>query len=363
MACASKLPALFTVFPFLCIWSYSIYEKEKKHLFFKSLLIVLIFAFTAAIPFFIRNWYMTKNPFFPAFNSLFESQWLSETLGKEYALTQFSNQKDIFLTLLIKRLILIKDRDLLLYILPLACLFGRARTLALVSISGILIFLLTMKTASGENDGTLLLRYLGPALILGIAISSAWLLDELQKLIQKPSLQSVPSIILAGFFIFHSVYNPPVFYPFKPFLNIAVAPTIPYAVRELSIGGKSKAWLRLNAKPSDFILSAGDNQIYYLSHLNVSTVLEQPTFDHLLSTSTDLKDFLIKISPFTPRYLFDSKHFELFYWSKLSFWLYQAAIDYPECIAYLAQDSIVIDYPILANALGASHISKTQYFF
>lgn len=356
-----KFPAAFSILPVMLLGA----RTE-----FKRFLVLSGSFLLACMPLLFRNYLFTGSPFFPALNSIFKSTWLSQSLAEAYSLTLLEKGNS-FSELFLKRVHLLAEKEILILLLPLPLAFGFSfffrscnplRVPALISFSAISVFMLTMNTASGDNDGTLLLRYLGPALVLARAVTIATVLLLILDFFKTGKFKSILNFTVTALVV--AMMIPQLFfYPLGSAQNILRAPGIPIALRERSVGGETKAWLRLNAAPSDLIVSLGDNQIYYISHLNVAVLPEQPYFDAFMNRSlgmTSFKDFMNETRWLEPKYLLDTVNFETLYWTRFSYWLERAVFTYAGVTEFVSKDSWVVSFDRLNQEINQACLGEPE---
>ena len=112
------------------------------------------------------------------------------------------------------------------------------------------------------------------------------------------------------------------------------------------------AWLRLNAKPSDFIVTTGFQLLYYVSHLNATAIVNDPVLDAEISSISDIPTAVQAMRKHGARYLLDvAKWDSRFYWA-IGPVMAQAADEHPDAVAYAGNDSFILDLEKLSAELN-----------
>jgi hypothetical protein len=96
------------------------------------------------------------------------------------------------------------------------------------------------------------------------------------------------------------------------------------------------AWLRLNASPSEPIVSTGFNFLYYVAHLNVASLLDDPGINEVLQRSSTGTEFLRALDAAGVVYLLDVPHFEGRYWSSAAFGFDMLTRSNPQVLAAIS---------------------------
>lgn len=130
-----------------------------------------------------------------------------------------------------------------------------------------------------------------------------------------------------------------------------VPPTLVIRDPALHIGGEAKAWLRLHAQPGQKIVSTGDNQIYYISHLSPVIIPESRELDR---GQADPLQLVKDLRAYGAKYALDSPHWAQRYWSSASLLLHQAAQAAPAAWVFNGKASGVLDLEILEKSLSKS---------
>ncbi|MEO7162696.1 MAG: hypothetical protein ABI041_07245, partial [Bdellovibrionia bacterium] len=314
-------------------------------------------------PLFIRNWLFTGNPFFPIFGDLFKSAWDYQSLSGGYV--QWRNARRP-LALLLPRLQLILQRDFFVLVLPLVVLilgvlksWGNSFRLLLASTFSYVLFLVVVGSAYGTDDGTISLRFLGPGLVLALgsaAIGSFLVLDKIGERTSRNFLQAILALVFLVVSAWHTQ---------MPIRDLDVLRKdmgrITWASRLFAMGGATKAWLRLNSKPGDLIVSTGDNQIYYLSHLRVTVADAQPFLDGSIRKFLDLREVLAFLYSMNVKYIVDTNYFETKFWNILSYRINEGIDAYPSANLFEFGNSRVIDPFVLLQEIEQACVVRAPF--
>jgi hypothetical protein len=132
--------------------------------------------------------------------------------------------------------------------------------------------------------------------------------------------------------------------------GLVAGPSATYVIRSPAIhpGGDALAWLRLNMQPGDRALTTGYQMLYYVSHLKVAAMANEPSIDETASRLTDPVLMTRRLREFGVRYVLDVRK-----WDARYFWRSGSTFDriaslYPEAIAYEGPDSFIVDLRKLA---------------
>ena len=168
----------------------------------------------------------------------------------------------------------------------------------------------------------------------------------LERLKPEPLVWRVLAVVAGCYLLVFSAYT---VNPYRTWL--ADIGNIPTALRTSARGGESKAWLRLNATAGQLILSTGDNQIYYISHLNVAVIPDQPALEQQIFQLRTAAQVLEALRPFRPKYLLNTDYMTTKFWNVLALLLSEAVKDHPESLLYVGHDSYVVDFNTLDEAV------------
>ncbi|HUP58472.1 MAG TPA: hypothetical protein VM598_13520 [Bdellovibrionota bacterium] len=129
-----------------------------------------------------------------------------------------------------------------------------------------------------------------------------------------------------------------------------------YTIRNPHVhqGGDSLTWLRLNMSPGDRTVTTGFQLTYYVSHLKVLAIANEPLLDEAVSGLTDPHLLVSRLRELGVRYVLDVAKWNARYYWKLGWVIDQLASEYPEAIAYEGPDSFVLDLAKVAPPLERS---------
>jgi hypothetical protein len=104
----------------------------------------------------------------------------------------------------------------------------------------------------------------------------------------------------------------------------------------------------MNVAPETKIFSTGDNQLYYVSFLNISAITEDTELRHALESKLESPQKLItELKKRGFKYALDTDHWNQGYWSQHAWLLRDAAEKKPKAIVYKGTNSMVIDLDLL----------------
>ncbi len=350
-----KYTVVLAVLPFILGWDIKWREKFR----------VAAAMALALTPLLLRNWVETGNPFFPVFNGVFESPWVSGSVGAYYGQSQWNGGRE-FVGLLQDRIAFLYKREFLLVVtalvgtllFPLGILFRFAwsarHRFCLLTLIGIGFFLTLVGSNISAEDGNLSLRLMGPSLVLGLSCGILLILEVFknQQRIWR-AVELAVGVLMSGFIFKQSLL--PTFDPHQvgsSFQKLSVAVSL------VPLGGMAKTWLRQNASEDDLVVTTGDNQLYYLAHLRVAPKPDQPDLDRIDASGPLLIDeYLEVLVSLGAKYLLDTRHFDRWYWSYFALALDKEIEDHPEAVLFEAKDCMVVDPQRLLNEMKGSCVN------
>ncbi|MBI3557278.1 MAG: hypothetical protein HY074_13525 [Deltaproteobacteria bacterium] len=347
LAVGAKFTAAITIAPFVAFWAAKRLFDDGFSKGFRAILF-LSGAFSLGLtPILMRNFILTENPFFPILDGIFSSPRLSRSVARYYAASQWADGRE-FGSLLAARVKLIAVHEPALIALFLAgiavpiCWKRRgwnSRTpLYFVSAAAVMLFLVSVGANKTAEDGNLALRLMGPGMILGLSSGVFAFFDVFLVLSDRFTwLISATGIVITIFGISQS--RLPLIDLARTRYSIA---NLTDAMRTIAIGGATKAWLRLNASPEDLIVTTGDNQLYYVAHLRVTAMPDQPGLDRSYNGPSGFEDYLEFLLSLGTKYILDSSHYELGYWSDFSYELNRRLRAHPEAVIFERVDSRIV---------------------
>ena len=344
-ALAAKFSVGLTALPLLATWI--VFEHTSAKARVRSLFLVLSGACITLAPILLRNWIEVGNPVFPAMNNLFHSPWASlswQDLQSKYEVSGFDlspkNWENKLAGLLNSSPWI---ASLLLF--PLATAWRRH--LAPLFLIGICSFLLTgLKVNIAFGEVSHVLRLHGP----GSLILTAACVLLIESIINKIAPRATS--LLAGASLVFILTSASI--PWKIWLDAPKIRAASIIVRETHVGGAAKAWLRLNAKPHEAIFSTGDDQIYYIAHLNVIVMTRQPVIDALTAAPSNAREILRTLREYNGRYLLDSRHWHSYAWSDKARRMTRMLLNHPEALVFTSKDSDVYDLVTLEKEVMKS---------
>lgn len=345
LAIASKWNMALTFVPALFL--FGLLRPSKKTL--GTLLVACLFAGLVVFPILARNIIESGNPFYPFFDSWFDSPWLR--LEDKFHPEMFKGFQSVS-TAFKKLVSLLSDGfGYGLILLPVLLVAGRwCRDLVNFSLTAILglVFFSFLKFGPAHFD-----RWLGPVLLLANACGVVILGEALRWLMalclsERALPWTTPVIPFTCLVVLMPLQLGFYWKHFKT-VKRGISPTLVIRKDSVHLGGSSKAWLRLNAHPSDLIVSSGDDEIYYLSGMNVRVLIFDRILDVLTYGLTDPFSILKVLQSQGAKYLLDTQHFKTPYWGIRAYLLDQLVLLHPETVVFEGEGSKVVDLVRLAD--------------
>lgn len=257
-----------------------------------------------ALPIYLRNFFLAKNPFFPLFPKLFPSPYLSRSWEAHFAQVQPSSPLSSLPRLWQRFPELVKENPFtlvaVLFLLFLLAQLMRKKLpesprLAALLAGALASYAIFVVTQAPEIE----LRYLGASLEL-LAAGGVYATLRLSGLLPTMKLQTgAAMLVVVAIFAASKL-------PLHVLGKIWRSP-LGVAMLSQHSAGEAKGWLRKNAGNS-FTLVAGDNEMYYLTPLQAAVITERPDLDAATHDSKALADFLEKACGLThARYLLDAR--------------------------------------------------------
>ncbi|MGE3261332.1 MAG: hypothetical protein AB7K68_06105 [Bacteriovoracia bacterium] len=239
-----------------------------------------------ASAFFLRNFYLTKNPFFPMFQNRFPSPWVSQSWADNFA-TVHPNENLLQFGVLGERVgSLLRESPMMAGWLLLPFLFFRPQSRDFLRNHAmyLAIAFFTFLIFSFSFSGNIEIRYLGANLPLMAALGTLLFCEGLNFLSEyRAEKVGVTILVIAILACSHL--------PFHLLVKaIRIPPGIPYLLTHTA--GDSKAWLRDNAGKGELIVLMADNETYYLSGLRVTVLTERPDIDFVTYGEKDFAKFM-----------------------------------------------------------------------
>lgn len=290
---------------------------------------------------FIRNWKWTGNPLYPGMSELFPSPWLSKDLAATLTSVSVSGF-DERLDLLVQRLKMLALHDPFVLGCALVGAFALVRSIKrvpfwFVAALGVSVAMLgLLGKPVNEEDGTLRLRWLMQAFILvttggllvAIDLGRTWLVSASRAL-------AVVLVLLLGARLAQSDV------PWRAWRDVLLEPIrITEALREVANGGDAKAWLRINAKGDELVVSTGDPLTYYVSHLKLMVIGVTPALDSLPDHPGEALKALRALGA---AYLLDTLYYDGRFWNERAAQLDALIRQKPESVVFQGRNSRLID--------------------
>ena len=360
-AFAAKFTLYSNVIPFLLIWFILLVRRRgiSRSLGFAATgaLVFLL----PVLPIFIRNWIFVENPVFPLFNHWFESPLLSETWTRDLSVQhgQWAWDPTVWLPRLWD---VLSDHPLGVFFFGGLFMSGRVAPLAWSTISTVLIYSMTVFLFG-------FLRWAGPALVLvpflgSLVVYQAWVWLNTKKPVVRELEWFAISLVLVGSIVQASSRLD------LRFIGEALfgGQTTDQVIRSPKVhtGGDAKAWLRRHATPESLkgssIISSGDNQLYYVSHLPIVVGRDHPQIDAVVNRTERNVDLIRVLRKFNAKYLLDSEHFAGGPWGVLPDRLQSVYRLYPETIVFQGMASVVVDLELLEGLIFKQSFEREKDF-
>jgi hypothetical protein len=316
---------------------------------------ILLVAAAAAIPMLAmmtRNFIFTGDPLFPFLTTKFHLP--TTLLGPTYLevfpsmighkSTSLAWSGRMIMTLLVQ----IGWAGLAAFLVfPLAWFLPRLRFPALVFSACLLGYALFASVRFLE----FFYRWQAPGLVLQCGVAVIVLATLAEGFARKPRVRiALTAVIMAASL---AAIREPTVTDLTMLTEFAERPSQIHVLRNPGVhqGGDSLAWLRLNMVPGDRAVTTGYQLMYYVSHLDVGTIQNEPGIDEALYGLTDPALVVRRLRGFGVRYVVD-----VFKWDSRYYWPIAWIIDdlasaFPQAIAYQGKDSFVLDLERLAPEL------------
>ncbi len=349
VAFVSKLTLGVWIFSFLLFWEIFGIRVRGRALFY-----VFVGLAAGVLPIFVRNYVATGNPVFPTLNFIFASPWLAPS----HQLSTLSDHGGLVLApalLWIRMKFFLHDSYGFMGIAFLPFVWKQIRWVKPLKILAVTTFVVVLFFLFWEFQFGFL-RWVGPGLVFFGVAGGACTVLLIQNLFRKKASQS----IVFAIFLFLIAWKSTDFHILsQPF--VSTSPSMSIRDPEIHLGGDSKAWLRMNASVLDLVVTTGDNQLYYLSHMNVVAIRDRSDWDQItyqLQFAWELVEALDRLGV---KYLLDTRHWDNVYWGRVSFLVNGLAFRYPESVVYEGSNSFVIDFDKLRESFfQACRMSETK---
>lgn len=288
-------------------------------------------------PLCLRNWIETGNPVFPSMNGFFQSEWIGPTWTQHQSIYEISGI-ELDPRAWLDKLWMIFQEAPLAVAAP-GLLFVKTQRKELIWLWGAALSALVLFCAKVDFGFGDFARLFGPGLMMLNALGVL----TLGLLVYSIASKALAGLSLAALLTLGLFSVTQSHLPLKIWSELGDYPSPVLVIRGLHIGGFVKGWLRTQAKPGELVLSTGDNQIYYLSALNVAVIPEQPELDRRTSGKRNPHDVLRTLRSFNGKLLVDSRHWSSFYWSRVAEVIGRLTFIHPEAIVVSTRSSDVYD--------------------
>jgi hypothetical protein len=332
-ASVAKFSSVLTLVPFFIFWIVTHHKTIQNNI--RILGCGILGALIPITIILYRNWIEVGNPVFPVLNHIFNSPWASISWQ---SLQNLYEAKGADLDWAHWKTKLHGAIDASPWILGSLFLFAIKRNtpLKLITGVGLLSLIFTgLKVTIAFDDITHFLRLQGPGALLLTAGGTLTIAAIILRYVPK----AAPYFI--GFSMVFTILHANI--DWALWKKLSQIPSRATIIRELLIGGTAKAWLRLNAKPQDLIFSTGDDHLYYISNLNVASMIRQPEIDLRTNLPLDPYNILLTLREYNGRYLLDSRHWASYTWGTTATRLLKTLLDHPETLVFVSKNSDVYD--------------------
>lgn len=347
LAISGKCTIVISLIPLLIVWS-CLVVGQNRHAILQAFFKVFRLGgwiIAGAFPIYFRNWIFTGNPVFPMLDFFFKSPLISVSIREDES--TFIAHRYFSIQELWHRIQLHLNTDYLYYgavFLPILLFVYRKRApfywLALSSFFTLLFY-------DYWNIYDSFLRWIALSLLILSAAGTATLFDLIQALSsQIPSkfpVQKIARVILVLCLLFYvkqdvwSYIN-----SWNPYFN-GTSPTYVIRKHDIIFGGDARAWLRLNAKPEDLILTTGDTQYYLDYYLRIYAIQQHPLIDQKLRPIYNPDSALRVLKSIGAKYILDIAHWESRYYNFRGIVIDWLAQQNPQALVYVGPNSWIMD--------------------
>ncbi|HUP58473.1 MAG TPA: hypothetical protein VM598_13525 [Bdellovibrionota bacterium] len=363
MAISGRSVAAFSVLPFLAA-AWILRTRESG--FARSLgqaRWVFLGGLLGALPIHARNLWFTGNPLYPnGLHALTSPDWWSEPLQRNLAanLPRFVHSLGEAKGMILGILGDAPFNPLALVILPLALAVPRLRLFGTLLSAA----LATSAVFSSIHFLLAYLRWIAPSLfvvdsfaVAGLALIGTWALET--RLVSRwlrsrrrlaSRLGKIPSVVAVVVAAVCWSRLLPLGESWK-FFHDGPSPTVVWRTPEINNGGDAKAWLRMNAKSGERVVSLGDRGYYPYYHLRPVSIFVHPVVATATDRIVDGRALVRRLRSYGFRWAIDVRHWKGGYFTDQGRVLDELSRRYPETAAYRGKDSVVIDLARLEERL------------
>ena len=264
----------------------------------KQVFSFILGGFAGALPVFLRNYFLTKNPVFPWLPKVFPSEYLSEFAanGSSAATEKAFHLVDI--PMYAQELFWQSPLILSVVVMLLIKKYSKSTfNLVIFPIISYVLFTVTVRPSTG-------IRYQGPTLFL-LVLFGAYFAFFLLNLVADQFIKSKKDWALGFASLAVLATSSITFFTFFQIGKSSKFNTYSQVMPKMNqVGGPAKLWIRQNISPSHSILSFGDVHIYYLIDYPLTEVGESVEYGKKIFRSTlDSAEQVFKTAPFDYLYL------------------------------------------------------------
>lgn len=301
LAIAGKITAILSLAPMLAVLTIFYQPWQNLGRSLKFLAVFMVALIGAASPFYLRNYLLSENPFFPMFAHVFPSPWLSLSWQAHFSQVNPANPLTAFPRLFTRLPDLMREAPWVIGALagPFL-LFPRLRSTEdseplVLLLGSLLAYALFVTTQAPVIE----LRYLSASLMI-VASLGVWAIWRMsQEFLPSRAAPIFFSLLLVAVLAGSKL---PVH-----LLRKIWASDLGVAYLRKHTGGEAKAWLRANSD-GGFVLLVGENETYYLSSIGVSVIAEKPDLDLATRGVKDFTTYITNLCRLAQaRYLLDTR--------------------------------------------------------
>ena len=338
MTLSNKIPTVFTIGPILGLYSILWIKKSGWKPALRDLSLLGVGILAGMAPLLIRNWIFTNNPFYPIFNSLFPSPYITPSMAEyldmfkvQDALFSFNRIAANFKEFFHQNFIFIG----FLFLIPFYKTFKNEDTPIKVLTLSLLIATVCFAILTKDNRKAWRVTGMPPIFWNCLCVYGIAKIFETKE--HYFSLQDRK--IISALFV-----------------SLMLIPEIGYYWFLTDLGMKnpsdrmmrgnatdSKQWIRQNAQADDLILTGSDAELYYVSHLNVRIINHDIEMDPVVFYEKSTKKVMKFLAETKVKYFIDDGIFFLPIGRTLA-QIRPIIKAYPEAAVYIGQDSRVIDF-------------------